>query len=257
MLGGVGATVSSAATAIRAVTPICAAASRTCVTMGEHLFLRCRTLEQRNRTPTDEGDDRGHALDLECLGDAGALSMSTSTSWNLPACSRVISSSMASVGLDSSERGDHMIMMTGTAWEVDMTSWKFSSSVVVISGMCRPSPAAGAADSSGAGALERADRSTAPCESAGMGVASDAGRGSGVVMVSSLSKQLVLGTMICVVPTTLSRGDDVCAVGENQPGLDEGSSITDTMAYSPPTIWGIPPQSSTECASGSSPGTPQ
>ena len=172
---------------------------------------------------------------------AGAWSMSTSTSWNLPACSRAISSSMASAGLDSSERGDHMIIMTGTAWEVDMTSWKFSSSVVVISGMCKPSPAAGAEDSSEAGELARADRSTAPCESAGMGVATDAGRGSGVVMVSSSSKQLLLRTMICVVPTTLSRGDDVCAVGENQPGLDEGSSVTDTMAYSPPTIWGLPP----------------
>jgi len=42
---------------------------------------------------------------------------------------------MARVGLDSSERGDHMTIMTGTAWEVDMTSWKFSSSVVVMRGM--------------------------------------------------------------------------------------------------------------------------
>ncbi len=28
---------------------------------------------------------------------------------------------MASAGFDSSERGDHMTMMTGTAWEVDMS----------------------------------------------------------------------------------------------------------------------------------------
>ena len=82
---------------------------------------------------------------------AGALSISTSTSWKAPACSRVISSSMASAGFDSSERGDHMTMMTGTAWEVDMTSWKCSSSVVVMRGMWSPSPAAGEAVLRGTG----------------------------------------------------------------------------------------------------------
>ena len=134
-----------------------------------------------------------------------------------------------------------MTMMTGTAWEVDMTSWKFSSSVEVMSGMCRPSPAADAEASGAVGTLERADRSTAPCESAGIGVASDAGRGSGVVMVSSSSKQLVLGTMICVVPATLSHGDEVCATGENQPGDVEGSSATLVIERSPPTICTLPP----------------
>ena len=148
---------------------------------------------------------------------------------------------MARVGLDSSERGDHMTMMTGTACEVDMTSWKFSSSVVVISGMCRPSPAAGALSCAAPGALWRADRSTAPCESAGMGVASDVGRGSGVVMMVLFVAEVFLSTMICVVPATQRHGDDMCAVGENQPGLEEGSSATDTIVYSPPTTWGVPP----------------
>ena len=40
---------------------------------GKHLFLRGSALEQRNGTPADEGDDRGHALDLECLGDRGSM----------------------------------------------------------------------------------------------------------------------------------------------------------------------------------------
>ena len=40
---------------------------------GEHLFLRCRTLEERNGAPANESDDRRHALDLERLGDRGCL----------------------------------------------------------------------------------------------------------------------------------------------------------------------------------------
>ena len=87
---------------------------------------------------------------------------------------------MASVGFDSSDRDDHMTRMTGTACDVDITSWKPASSVEVMSGMCRPSPA-GAVLSSVAGAEARADRSMAPCESAGVTAASGAPlRGSGV-----------------------------------------------------------------------------
>ena len=84
--------------------------------------------------------------------------MSTSTSWKAPACSRVISSSIASVGFDSSERDDHRARMTGTAWDVDMTSWKPASSADVMSGMWSPSPVAGVC-SSLAGRLARSARS--------------------------------------------------------------------------------------------------
>ena len=74
-----------------------------------------------------------------------------------------------------------------------------------------------------------------------MGVASDVGRGSGVVMMVLFVAEVFLSTMICVVPATQRHGDDMCAVGENQPGLEEGSSATDTIVYSPPTTWGVPP----------------
>ncbi len=71
--GGVGATVSSAATAMRAVIAHLGGGLEHLRDDGKHLFLAGAALEQRNGAPADERDDRGHTLDLECLGDRGSL----------------------------------------------------------------------------------------------------------------------------------------------------------------------------------------
>ena len=40
---------------------------------GDYLFLAGAALEERNRAPADERDDRGHRLNLKRLGDLGSL----------------------------------------------------------------------------------------------------------------------------------------------------------------------------------------